>query len=104
MTRTPDLLQAQITSTIQDIRVWVDQAGHNPAENLIAMLDDFQCRGKRLGIELHAYGLTVQLWNRINSVLSDYCELEDASELVTSLRVIKSPAEIVYVERAAETS
>ena len=102
MTRAPDLLQAQITSTIQDIRVWVDQAGHNPAEDLVAMLDDFQCRGKRLGIELHAYGLTAQLWNRINSVLCEYCELQDASDLVSSLRVIKSPAEIVYVERAAE--
>ena len=102
LTRTPDLLQAQITSTIQDIRVWVDQAGHNPAEDLVAMLDDFQCRGKRLGIELHAYGLTAQLWNRINSVLCEYCELQDASDLVSSLRVIKSPAEIVYVERAAE--
>ena len=102
LTRAPDLLQAQITSTIQDIRVWVDQAGHNPAEDLVAMLDDFQCRGKRLGIELHAYGLTAQLWNRINSVLCEYCELQDASDLVSSLRVIKSPAEIVYVERAAE--
>ncbi len=102
LTRLPDLRQAQITSTIKDIRVWVDQAGHNPVDDLIAMLDDFQCRGRRLGIELHAYGLTAQLWGRIEPVLSDYCQLEDASDLVSALRVVKSPAEIRYVERAAE--
>ncbi|MDE0309460.1 MAG: Xaa-Pro peptidase family protein [Acidiferrobacterales bacterium] len=101
LTRLPDLRQAQITSTISDIRVWVDQAGHNPVDDLIAMLDDFSCRGKRLGIELHAYGLTAQLWGRIEPALSDYCSLVDASDLVSALRVIKSPAEISYVERAA---
>ena len=102
LTRLPDLRQAQITSTIKDIRVWVDQAGHNPADDLIEMLDDFQCRGKRLGIELHAYGLTAQLWGHVEPILSEYCVIEDASDLISALRVVKSPAEIKYVERAAE--
>ena len=66
------------------------------------MLDDFDCQGKHLGIELHAYGLTAQLWDRIQPTLSGYCRLQDVSDLVTILRVIKSPAEIRYVERAAE--
>lgn len=102
LTRLPDMRQAQLTSTIKDIRVWVDQAGHNPVDDLVAMLDDFRCRGKRLGIELHAYGLTAQLWGSIEPTLSDYCDLQDESDLVSALRVIKSPAEIKYVERAAE--
>lgn len=102
LTRLPDMRQAQLTSTIKDIRVWVDQAGHNPVDDLVAMLDDFKCQGKRLGIELHAYGLTAQLWGGIEPTLSDYCDLQDESDLVSALRVIKSPAEIKYVERAAE--
>ncbi len=102
LTRVPDRLQAQMTSTIKDIRVWVDQAGYNPVQDLITMLDDFNCRGKKLGVELHAYGLTAQLWNSFSPMLSDYCRLEDVSNLVNELRVIKSPAEIAYVERAAQ--
>ncbi len=102
LTRAPDRLQAQITSTIEDIRVWVDQAGCNPAQDLVQMLDDFSCQGKHLGVELHAYGLTAQLWSKISPSLSGYCELEDVSDLVDQLRVTKSPSEIQYVERAAE--
>ena len=102
LTRLPDLRQAQLTSTIEDIRVWVDQAGHNPTHDLVAMLDDFGCRGRRLGIELHAYGLTAQVWGRMEPILLEYCELSDASDLISGLRVIKSPAEIKYIERAAE--
>ena len=102
LTRAPDRLQAQITSTIEDIRVWVDQAGHNPVDDLVKMLDDYGCGSKRLGIELHAYGLTAHLWNSLRPTLSDYCTLEDVSDLVNQQRVIKSPAEIEYVERAAE--
>lgn len=102
LTRAPDRLQAHITSTIDDVRVWVDEAGYNPAGDLVAMLEDYQCRGKNLGVELHAYGLTAQLWNKISPTLNGYCRLEDVSDLVNQLRVIKSPPEIEYVERAAE--
>jgi len=58
LTRLPDLRQAQHTSDIQDIRIWADVAGHNPAEQLRDMLADFTCRGQILGIEYEAYGLT----------------------------------------------
>ncbi len=102
LTRAPDRLQAELSSTIKDIRIWVDRSGYSPADDLVSMLDDFDCRGKHLGIELHAYGLTAQLWDRIQPTLSGYCRLQDVSDLVTILRVIKSPAEIRYVERAAE--
>ena len=102
LTRRPDLHQAEVTSTIEDIRVWVDEEGKNPVHDLIAMLDDYQCKGKRLGIELNAYGLTAEIWLKLESALKSYCEFENASDLITRLRVVKSDAEIKYVERAAE--
>ena len=102
LTRAPDRLQAQITSTIKDIRVWVDQAGYSPADDLVSMLNDFGCKDKVLGVELHAYGLTAKLWNTLSPTLSGYCTLEDVSDLVNHLRVVKSPAEIGDVEYAAE--
>ncbi len=102
LTRRPDMYQAQVTSTIDDIRVWVDQEGKKPVEDLLSMLDDYKCRGKRLGVELNAYGLTAELWSSIEPSLSEYCQLENASDIVSKLRVVKSLPEIEYAKRAAE--
>ncbi len=102
LTRAPDLRQAQITSIIDDIRVWTDREGSNAGNELIKMLDDFQCAGKRLGVELNAYGLTAQVWKSIESKLDNYCRIFDGSDIVNTLRVVKSPAELEYVHRASE--
>jgi Xaa-Pro dipeptidase len=102
LTRAPDLRQAQHTSTIRDIRVWVDEAKHNPTEDLRAILEEHDCKGKRLGIELDGYGLTAQNWRRVEKALEGFCTLADASDLVTKLRAIKTSAEIAYVRQAAE--
>src|SRR6185295_19755202 len=40
LTRLPDLLQARRTSIIEDIRIWTDQAGANPAADLKEMILD----------------------------------------------------------------
>ena len=102
LTRSPDLRQAQHTSVIEDIRVWVDQADSNPSRQLVEMLDDYDCRGETLGIEFDAYGLSAGLWRRLEQEIAGFCHLEDASDLVTGHRVVKSEAEITYVRRAAE--
>ncbi len=102
LTRAPDLRQAQHTSDIQDIRVWVDKAGHNPAAQLRDMLTDFACKGQKLGIEYEAYGLTAANGKKVDAALNGFCTLEDASMLVSELRLIKSPSEIAYTRRAAE--
>jgi Xaa-Pro dipeptidase len=102
LTRAPDRLQAQHTSVIEDIRVWVDAPDARPAETLRDLLDGLGCRGRRLGIEWEAYGLTARNGQRLAAALDGFCTLADASELVTRLRVVKSPAELVYVRKAAE--
>ena len=102
MTRAPDLRQAQNTSMIQDIRIWVDRAGATPASELKAMLSDFSGAGKTFGIEYEAYGLTARNGMAINAELDGFCKLIDSSELISELRVVKSPAELAYVRRAAE--
>jgi Xaa-Pro dipeptidase len=99
-TRSADLLQAQVTSVIQDIRIWRDRQGANPAEDLRDMLDSYGCRGKRLGIEYHAYGLTAQRGKMVDAALSGFCRTEDASDLVRLLRLVKSAKELDFVRRA----
>ena len=101
LTRTPDVRQAEHTSVIGDIRVWYDAEGANPAEELVAILEEHGSRGRRLGIETDAYGLTGYNLKRVEAALDGLCELVEASDLVTALRAVKSPAEIAYVREAA---
>src|SRR5690242_4905453 len=102
LTRAPDRLQAQHTSVVEDIRIWVDGPEARPAEQLRDILAQLGCRGKRLGVEWEAYGLTARNGQRLAAALDGFCTLADASDLVSHLRVVKSPAELVYVRRAAE--
>lgn len=102
MTRAPDLLQAKHTSVIEDIRIWVDGPEAQPAVELREILRGFGCAGKKLGVEYEAYGLTGRNAMHLNAALDGFCKLEDASDLVSRLRVIKSPAELSYVRKAAE--
>jgi Xaa-Pro dipeptidase len=102
LTRLPDLRQARHTSVIEDIRIWVDGPDINPALELKKILDEFGCQGRRLGVEYDAYGLTAKNGRLLDGAMSGFCTLEDASDLVSRLRVVKSPAELVYVRKAAE--
>ena len=102
LTRAPDLRQAQNTSNIEDIRIWVDKDKSNPTEDLKKILDELSLKGKKIGVEYEAYGMTGRNALRLNETLKDYCDLNDESELITKLRVIKSQEEIVYVKKAAE--
>ena len=101
LTRAPDLRQAQNTSNINDIRIWVDKDGSNPTDDLKIILDELNLKGKNLGIEYEAYGLTGRNAIRLNKSLENCCSIEDKSELITKLRVIKSNEEIEYVRKAA---
>ena len=101
LTRAPDLRQAQNTSNINDVRIWVDKNGSNPTEDLKIILDELNLKGKKIGVEYEAYGLTGRNALRLNKSLENYCSIEDTSELVTKLRVIKSNEEINYVKKAA---
>ena len=102
LTRAPDLRQAQNTSNIEDIRIWVDKDKSNPTEDLKKILNELSLEGKKVGVEYEAYGMTGRNALRLNETLKDYCDLKDESELITKLRVIKSQEEIVYVKKAAE--
>ena len=102
LTRLPDALVARQTSMIKDIRVWTNLPDANPSLDLRDILAEHGCKGKRLGIELDAYGLTAQIYERVRAALQGFCNLEDASDLVSLLRVKKSAAELRYVRRAAE--
>ncbi len=101
LTRSADLRQAQLTSVIGDIRVWVDGVPGGPAPQLRDLLNDFDLRGARLGAEFESYGLTHRRGRELEAALAGFCTVEDGSELVDVLRMVKSPAELEHVRRAA---
>ena len=45
LTRAPDLRQAQNTSNIKDIRIWVDKDGINPTDDLKQILNELDLNG-----------------------------------------------------------
>ncbi|HSO20984.1 MAG TPA: Xaa-Pro peptidase family protein [Desulfosarcina sp.] len=102
LTRAPDLRQARHTSVIEDIRIWVDADDANPALQLKDALASLGCKGRRFGVEYDAYGLTARNGKLLESALCGFCRLEDASDLVSRLRVVKSDTELAYVRQAAE--
>ena len=102
LTRAPDLRQAQNTSIIKDIRIWIDKAGANPNDDLKSILNELKLEGKKIGIEYDAYGLTGRNAMLLNKSLNGFYKIEDKSELISKLRVIKSVKEISYVRKAAE--
>ena len=102
LTRRPDLEQARLTSIIEDVRIWYDREDANPAQDLRAILAELGLEGERIGIELDNYGLTGASHARVTTALASFATLVDASVLVRGLRIIKSPAELVYVRRAGE--
>jgi Xaa-Pro dipeptidase len=103
LTRSADLRQAQHTSNIGDIRIWVDRGGSSPVEQLKDMLASMGLIGGtiRLGVEYDTHGLTAKNGRQVDAILGPAAMLVDASSIVPSLRVIKSAAEIAYVREAA---
>lgn len=102
LTRRPDLEQARRTSIITDVRLWYDGEEADPSKELQAILEEEKLARSRIGIELRTFGLTADKYDLVRRRLDGWCELVDASHLVRNLRMVKSPAEIAYVRKAAE--
>ena len=75
MTRAPDLRQAQNTSNIKDIRIWIDKESNNPANELKSILVELNLENKNLGVEYEAYGLTGKNAMILNKSLNDFCKI-----------------------------
>ena len=104
LTRSADLRQARHTSNIEKIEVWVDRVNADPTMDLKNLLSDLDLLGCRIGVEYDTHGLTGRNARLLDNQLQSFGDLVDASTIVSRLRLIKSPAEIVYVERAAALS
>ena len=102
LTRSADLRQARHTSLIPNVVVWTDRLNAGPGGQLRDLLDDLGLLGARLGIEYDTHGLTAANGRAVDEALRNFGTLDDASDIVPTLRAVKSPAELAYVRRAGE--
>jgi len=102
LTRAPDLRQAQNTSIIKDIRIWIDKDNAKPTDELKSILSDLELEKSNLGVEYEAYGLTGRNAIQLNNTLKNFANLFDKSELVSGFRVLKSDSEIPLIKQAAK--
>jgi Xaa-Pro dipeptidase len=101
LTRSADLRQARQTSIIDDIHIWVDRVNADPTLDLKNLLVEMDLLGARIGVEYDTHGMTGRVARLLDDQLTSFGQLVDASYLVGRLRLIKSPTELAYVERAA---
>ena len=99
LTRAPDLRQAQNTSNIKNIKIWEDKEGSSPTDILKDILTNLNLNGKNIGIEYNSYGLTGRNTLKLNNSLKDFGKLEDKSELISYLRIIKTEEEIINIRK-----
>lgn len=104
LTRSADLRQARHTSIIDNIVLWTDREGANPAIDLRNLLNDLDMLGKRIGVEYDTHGLTAFNGRRLDEQLQTFGQIADASGIVNRLRLFKSPAEVAKAEKAASLS
>ncbi|GLS35606.1 Xaa-Pro dipeptidase [Mesorhizobium tianshanense] len=101
LTRSADLRQARHTSIIDNILLWTDRDGANPAIDLRNLLNDLDLLGARIGVEYDTHGLTAYNGRRLDEQLQTFGQIADASGIINRLRLFKSPAEIAKAEKAA---
>ncbi len=106
LTRLPDLRQAQQTSILHDdqIHIWSEIQGVNPAQQLMRLLEEMGLANSRLGIETKTAGLTAYHGNLVTNAMTAGIKMTDASDLIPSLRRDKSEQEIIYHRKAAALS
>ncbi len=102
LTRTPDRLQAEVASLYDEVRIWLNAEGANPALDLRAIMADAGLAGGKVGVEFATYGLTAANGRMVEAALEGFCTLEDASDIVRSQRLVKSAAELELVAAAGQ--
>jgi len=87
------------------IRSWIEdrvtyRLDEDPIRATMKLLGERGLAGRRLGIEIHPWALSVPMYLQLREALPQATWV-DASDLVASIKVIKSPAEIAYMRQAA---
>ncbi len=104
LTRSADLRQARHTSNIENIVIWIDGVHANPVNDLRDLLSEMDLLGAHIGVEYGASGLNAAQGKMLDEKLSTFANLQDATDAIHGLRLVKSAEEIKYIQKAAKSA
>lgn len=87
---------------VAEVRTWKDDSHDEPALMTRDMLAEAGVleAGARIGLELRTHALLPYHHGRLHAALSEVADVVDASDVITELRLRKSPAEVEYSRQA----
>ena len=88
------------TAWVQDVRLY-HYGRDDSAACIASVVEEKALRGKSVGVDLQAFALPTSKGMRLMKALP-CTKVEDATDLIGALRVVKSSAELAYVRQAAE--
>lgn len=101
--RNADEHLARDTPHLTDVRTWLDDDPRDPGTITVEILRErgLLRAGARIGVERRTYSLMPYYWDLLTAAMPAEVELVDASEVVSALRQVKSPAELALMRKAA---
>jgi len=102
ITRSADVPSIEYSSVCEDVHLWVDSLENSPFNAVREVLERFNLKGKRVGVQHDTFGLTSKMGRDLATAIAGYCELVDMSDLIRLMRVVKSPQELEYVRQAGK--
>ena len=102
ITRSADVPSIKHSSVCEDIHLWVDSLDNPPFNAVREVLERFNMRGKRIGVQQDTFGLTSKMGQQLDAALEGFCDTVDASDMIRLMRVVKSPQELEYVRKAGQ--
>jgi len=101
LTREGELNEFIDDALVDEVRAWGGGEIEDPLPALQKMLEDHGVRGSRIGMEVPAYYLHPYDYIKVKQLLGSDLVAEP-SNLIHDLKIVKSPAELAYIRRAAE--
>jgi Xaa-Pro dipeptidase len=92
---------ALLNSWVQDVRATRFNDADATAKEFAGILQQHKLDGRRIGLETRLNGFTIELYERLKSALPG-AKFTDASDLVFRARLVKSPAELALMRKAAD--
>ena len=100
LTRTSELPETRDTCLAEEIRGWGGPVVEDPIDAAIQIIEEKGYLGRRIGLEVVKYYLSVNEYERIKNYLG-HSLVADVSGLVDELKFVKSTAEINYIRQAS---
>jgi Xaa-Pro dipeptidase len=100
--RRVDELLVRQSPLVSDVRIWLDDVSADPTQMTARTLEERGLlRGKRIGIEKKSHALLPYYYDSLRKHLVG-AHVVDASDLITEITLVKSPAEIEYMRKAGQ--